>query len=76
MKKELVLIENGKEVKRIDLNKNVLYVVLNDNETFSPINGSSIWEDKLQADNMDTADYEQTFKGNKKIKGVRRVISL
>jgi len=75
MKRELVLIENGKEVKRINLNQ-TLYVVLNDNETFSPANGSTIWQEyKLKA-NMDDSDYEQTFKGNQSFKGLKKVISL
>ena len=73
-KYELVMLKDGKEVSRVNLDNN-LYVVLNDRETFSPTTGASIWQDESNGTNQDS-DYEQVFKGNDEIKGLKKVMGL
>ena len=76
VKRELVVLEDGKEVARVNLNQG-LYVVLNDSETFSPINGSSIWQDKTKKTlDLTMSDYERTFNGYQETKGLKKLINL
>jgi hypothetical protein len=74
-KYELVMLKDGKEISRVNLDNN-LYVVLNDRETFGPATGASIWQDETNETNQSDTDYEQVFKGYDEIKGLKKVMGL
>lgn len=59
--KWIVEVKDGKIVQKADLNEG-LYMVLNDNETFTAVQGCSIWKDT--GSSLETEDLEQIFKGN------------
>lgn len=74
MKKDLkdgqwiVEVKDGKIVQKASINDG-LYMVLNDNETFTAVQGCSIWQDK--GSSLETEDLEQIFKGNEETDEVK-----
>ena len=73
MKRELVMLANGKEVARVEIDENTV-IVLNDRSTFAGASGCSVWTSKAQ--NLETEDLEQIFLGNDEHPMVKQMLEI